>query len=58
MDYSVDVVGDIVAGAASHYCFDHTPFAGIVIPTPPPGGQPHSEGCSVIGSDGRTVTNE
>ena len=25
---------------------------------PPPGGQPHSEGCSVIGSDGRTVTNE
>src|SRR5215468_9026911 len=24
---------------------------------PPPGGQPHSEGCSVIGSDGRTVTN-
>src|SRR4029077_14315424 len=23
---------------------------------PPPGGQPHSEGCSVIGSDGRTVT--
>jgi hypothetical protein len=29
----VDVVGDIVAGAASHYCFDHTPFGGIVIPT-------------------------
>src|SRR5437867_8468831 len=25
---------------------------------PPPGGQPHSEGCSVIGSDGRIVTNE
>src|SRR6516164_7706191 len=25
---------------------------------PPPGGQPHSEGRSVIGSDGRTVTNE
>src|SRR5712672_3467622 len=24
MDYSVDVVGDMVAGAASHYCFDHT----------------------------------
>ncbi len=20
-------------GAASHYCFDHTPFGGIVIPT-------------------------
>ena len=33
MDYSVDVVGDMVAGAASHYCFDHTPFGGIVIPT-------------------------
>src|SRR5262249_46375625 len=33
MDYSVDVVGDTVAGAASHYCFDHTPFGGIVIPT-------------------------
>jgi len=32
MDYCVDVVGDI-AGAASHYCFDHTPFGGIVIPT-------------------------
>jgi len=30
---SVDVVGDMVAGAASHYCFDHTPFGGIVIPT-------------------------
>jgi hypothetical protein len=26
------VVGDMVAGAASHYCFDHTPFGGIVIP--------------------------
>ena len=26
-------VGDMVAGAASHYCFDHTPFGGIVIPT-------------------------
>jgi hypothetical protein len=25
---------------------------------PPPGGQPHSEGYSVIGPDGRTVTNE
>src|SRR5262252_5809837 len=25
---------------------------------PSPGGQPHSEGCSVIGPDGRTVTNE
>jgi hypothetical protein len=33
MDYSVDLVGDMVAGAASHYCFDHTPFGGIVIPT-------------------------
>ena len=33
MDYSVDVVGDMVAGTASHYCFDHTPFGGIVIPT-------------------------
>src|SRR5258707_13491320 len=32
-DYSVDVVGDMVAGAASQYCFDHTPFGGIVIPT-------------------------
>src|SRR5258708_36186192 len=30
---TVDVVGDMVAGAASHYCFDHTPFGGIVIPT-------------------------
>jgi hypothetical protein len=29
----MDVVGDMVAGAASHYCFDHTPFGGIVIPT-------------------------
>src|SRR5256885_11442492 len=29
MDYSVDVVGDMVAGAASHYCFDHTLFGGI-----------------------------
>jgi hypothetical protein len=27
-------------------------------PDPPPGGQPHSQGCSVIGSDGRAVTNE
>ena len=25
---------------------------------PPPGGQPHFEGGSVIGSDGRTFTNE
>ena len=33
MDYSVEVVGDMVAGAASHDCFDHTPFGGIVIPT-------------------------
>ena len=33
MDYSVDVGGDMVAGAASHYCFDHTPVDGIVIPT-------------------------
>jgi hypothetical protein len=33
MDYSVDVVGEMVAGAASHYCFDHTPFGGFVIPT-------------------------
>ena len=33
LDYSVDVVGDMVAGAASHDCFDHTPFGGLVIPT-------------------------
>jgi hypothetical protein len=33
LDYSVDVVGDMVAGAASHYCFDHTPFGSLVIPT-------------------------
>src|SRR5262245_21664222 len=33
MDYSVDVVGDMVAAAASHYCFDHIPFGDIVIPT-------------------------
>jgi hypothetical protein len=33
MDYSADVVGDMLAGAASHYCFDHTPFGGIVTPT-------------------------
>ena len=33
MDYSVDVVGDMAAGATAHYCFDHTPFGGIVIPT-------------------------
>ena len=26
----VDRIG---AGAAAHYCFDHTPFGGIVIPT-------------------------
>jgi len=25
---------------------------------PPPGGQPHAEGGSVLGSDGRIVTNE
>ena len=25
---------------------------------PPPGGQPHSQGCSALGSDGRVVTNE
>jgi hypothetical protein len=29
----MDVIGDMVAGAASHYCFNHTPFGGIVIPT-------------------------
>src|SRR6266853_2141158 len=28
MDYSVDVVGDMAAGATAHYCFDHTPFGG------------------------------
>src|SRR6266850_1083924 len=33
LDYSADVVGDMVAGAAAHYCFDHTPFGGLVIPT-------------------------
>ena len=33
LDSSVDVVGDMVAGAASHDCFDHTPFGGLVIPT-------------------------
>jgi hypothetical protein len=26
-------LGDMVAGAASHCCFDHTSFGGIVIPT-------------------------
>src|SRR5260370_35675674 len=37
-------LGDMVAGAASHYCLDHTSFGGIVIPTlgwaalPPPQG--------------------
>ena len=25
---------------------------------PTPGGQPHSEGCGVIGSDGHTITHE
>src|SRR5262249_4915430 len=33
MNYSVDVVGDMVAGATARYCFDHTPFGGLVIPT-------------------------
>jgi hypothetical protein len=33
LDYSVDVVGDKVAGAAAHDGFDHTPFGGLVIPT-------------------------
>src|SRR5215470_2803976 len=33
LDYAADVVGDKVAGAAAHYCFDHTPFGGLVIPT-------------------------
>ena len=33
LDYAVDVVGDTVAGAAAHDCFDHTPFGSLVIPT-------------------------
>ena len=58
MDCSADVVGDMVAGAASHYCFDHTPFGGIVIPTLRRAVSRTPKGCSVIGSDGRAVTNE
>src|SRR5262249_51074488 len=33
LDSAADVVGDTVAGAAAHYCFDHTPFGSLVIPT-------------------------
>jgi hypothetical protein len=57
MDYSADVVGDVVAGAVSRYCFDHTRSVASSL-RPSAGGQRHSEGCSALGSDGRIVTNK
>ena len=58
MDYSADVVGDMVAGAASHYWFDHTPFGGIVTPTLRRVVSRTLKGCSILGSDGRIVSIE
>src|SRR6516165_11561234 len=58
MDYSADVVADMVAGCRLSLLLRSYPVRWHRHSDPPPGGQPHSEGCSALGSDGSTVTNE
>src|SRR3989449_3108885 len=58
LDYSVDVVGDIVVGATAHYCFDHTAFGGIVIPTLRRAVSRTLKGAVLSGPTGRVLKKE